>query len=156
SGRIYDPRRFLRKVSKQLLKQFFDRRNRLAEVLWYLQGDTEVEKIYTAWQALPDGEQVPIDQTFRTIDGMACEAGIKALVEEGRFQGVDLAAEIAKCSVLHDKAMWAYLFHERVFYVASIINYAESLTGRYWVRRMDLPRKPLQVSKDSCAALARA
>jgi hypothetical protein len=140
-SRQYSPKTFLRQVPNQLLKEYFDRRSVLSDLLWYLQGETEIERIYDSWQALPEPQRLEIEKDFRDIDEMACEEGVKALVEEGRFHGIDLAPELDRLDGSHHKAMWAFLRHEQVFYVASLINYVDTLHGRYWVRRSDLPRK---------------
>src|SRR5262249_31588455 len=130
----YSPRSFLRQVPNQLLKEFFDRRGQLGHILWYLQGETEVERIYEAWQALPEPQRVEVERTFRAVEEMAGEPGIRALVEEGRSHGIDLAAELDQRDGLHHKAMWAYLWHEAVFERAALFNYVESLSSRHWAR----------------------
>src|SRR4051812_165873 len=94
SSRQYSPRAFLRQVPNQLLKQFFERRGHYRDLLWYLFRETEVELIYDAWQALPGPEREEVERTFRGVHELASQAGIKALVEEGPFHGVDLAAQL--------------------------------------------------------------
>ena len=79
-SRQYSPKTFLRQVPNQLLKEYFDRRSVLSDLLWYLQGETEIERIYDSWQALPEPQRLEIEKDFRDIDEMACEEGVKALV----------------------------------------------------------------------------
>src|SRR5262249_11250286 len=118
--------------------------------------ETEVNLIYEAWQRLPEPQRVEVERTFRVIDEMACEAGVKALVEEGQFQGVDLAGELEALKGHHSKAMWAYLRHQEVFDLASLFNYVESLSTRYWLHVIQLPRKAPDVSPESICKLQNA
>jgi hypothetical protein len=161
-SRQYSPKTFLRQVPNQLLKDYFDRQNLLSDVLWYLQNETEVEIIYGAWQALPEADRQAVEKDFQDIHDMACEEGIKALIEEGQFHGVDLSRQLDRLEGFHYKAMWAYLHHEQIFCVASLFNYVESLHGRYWVRRTDMPCKEpansadnLQILEDTLSAYYR-
>jgi hypothetical protein len=153
-SRQYSPKTFLRLLPNQLLKEYFDRRNLLSDLLWYLQGETEIQRIYDAWQGLPEPQRLAVEKDFRDVDEMACEEGVKALVEEGFFHGIDLGAELDRLDGFHHKVMWAFLRHERVFYVASLINYVDSLHGRYWVRRSDAPRKEPRDSPEARQNLA--
>jgi hypothetical protein len=155
--RHYAPKTVLRQVSNSLLKEFFDHRNLLQDVLWHFQGPREIQKIFDAWQALPREQREEVERAFRSVHEMACEAGIKALVEDGSFHEVDLATEFGRLEGFYDRAMWAYLRHHEIFYVASIISYADGLLrGRYWIRRNDLPPKSPDVSSDTIQALANA
>jgi hypothetical protein len=155
-SRQYSPKTFLRQVPNNLLKGYFDRRGLLTGVLWYLQRETEVDLIFAAWQALPDADRQAVEKDFQDIDEMACAEGIQALIEEAQFHNVNLASELGELAGYHHKAMWAFLRHERIFYVASLINYVDSLHGRSWVRRADVPRKLPQVSAEACESLANA
>jgi hypothetical protein len=153
-SRHYYPKTFLRQVPNALLKEFFDGRNQLRDILWYLQTrETEIDLIYNGWQALPAPQRVDVEKTFRSIDEMACESGVKALVDEGQFHRVDLAAELASREGFHHKAMWAYLHHREVFELASLFHYVESLPGGSWVRAMELPRTAPNVTPATTQAL---
>jgi hypothetical protein len=154
--RHYSPKSFLRQVPNQLLKEFFDRRRQLGDILWYNLRETEVELVYNAWQRLPTAQREAAEAIFRAVHEMACEGGIRALVEEGHFHQVDLATDLEGRDGLHHKAMWAYLRHERVFEVASLLHWADTLNRRYWVRRRHLPRQAPDVSREGRLRLADA
>jgi hypothetical protein len=154
--RQYSPKSFLRQVPNQLLKEYFDQRKLLPDLLWYLQGETEIGRIYDAWQALPDPQRLAVEKDFRDIDEMASEEGIKALIEEGLFHQVDLGPRLERLNGFHHKAMWAFLHCDRIFYVASLINYVDCLHGRFWVRRTDVPCKAPRDSPETRQALAGA
>jgi hypothetical protein len=154
--RQYSPKTFLRQVPNYLLREFFARRGLLGDIPWELQEETQVGSIYDAWQALPDSERAEVDRVFQDVHAMACEAGVRALVEEGRFHTVDLAAALDRHEGFYHKAMWAYLRHERIFNVAALFNSADSLSGGSWVRHRAMPRKLPDVSEKATRGLADA
>src|SRR5579884_3465282 len=139
-SRQYSPKSFLRHVPNQLLKQFFERRGLLTNLLWFNLNETEIDLIYKSWQALPERQRVEIERIFQAVDEMACEAGIKALVQEATFHRADLASELDRLKGMHHKAMWAYLRHEQVFELAALFHYVECLPKRSWVHVTQLPR----------------
>jgi hypothetical protein len=153
-SRQYNPKTFLRQVPNQLVQEFFDRRGQLREIPWISLKEHQVGLIYDTWQKLPAADRAEVERAFRSVFDMACEAGITALVEEGRLHDVDLAAELERCDGLYHKAMWAYLRHERVFKVAALFNSADSLAGRHWVKLSGLPKKAPDTSEGARRRLA--
>jgi hypothetical protein len=152
-SRQYSPKSFLRHVPNQLLKQFFERRGHLSHILWYTFNETEIDLIYRAWQTLPEQHRVDIERTFQAIDEKACEAGIKALVEEAPFHRVDLASQLDPLKGFHHKAMWAYLHYAQVFELAALFHYVERLPNRSWVHVTHLPLTVPDASAENLRAL---
>jgi hypothetical protein len=153
-SRQYNPKTVLRHVPNHLLREFFDRRGQLRDLPWISLKDHQFGLIYDAWQSLPAAERAEVERAFRSVFDMACEAGIKALIEEGRFHGVGLAVELERCDGLYHKAMWAYLRHERIFKVAALFCSADSLPGRHWAKLSGLPKKTPDTSEDARRRLA--
>jgi hypothetical protein len=152
----YSPKSFLRHVPKQLLKQFFDRRGQLRHMLWYTLGETEIDLIYRAWQALPEQERIEVESVFQAIDEMACETGIKALIEEAHFHQIDLASDLEPLKGLHHKSMWTYLRHGSIFELAHLFKYVEGLPNRSWVHIIQLPRNEPDASQNNVHTLETA
>jgi hypothetical protein len=152
----FAPKTFLRQVPNYLLKEFFNGREQFSHIDWVAHKECEIGVIYDAWQALPEPERVEVERVFRAVDEMACEAGIKMLVEEGPFHGVDLAAVLTRCDGHHHKAMLAYLRHDAVFSVASLFHSVACLPKRYWTRLKGMPRKTPDFSEQATQALANA
>ncbi len=152
-SRQYSPKSFLRHVPNQLLKQFFERRGLLTNLLWFNLNETEIDLIYKSWQALPERQRVEIERIFQAVDEMACEAGIKALVQEATFHRADLASELDRLKGMHHKAMWAYLRHEQVFELAALFHYVECLPKRSWVHVTQLPRGAPDASPEALRGL---
>jgi hypothetical protein len=152
--RQYAPKIFLRQVPHHLLRTFFARRRALADIPWGAQNERAIASVYDAWQALPAPQPAEIDGAFQAVHEMACEAGVQALIEEGTFHGVDLAAALGRRVGFYHKAMWAYLNHPSIFNVASLFVTADALPGRYWLKHKGLPRKAPDTSAAATRALA--
>jgi hypothetical protein len=150
----YAPRQFLRHAKMALLQKYFARRKALAHIEWEKLKETEIESIYDAWQALPEQTREEVEWEFRRVHGMATADGTLAVVEEGRFHGLDLTSDLDALHGYVNKAFWAFLEHRKVFDVAAMLNRADHLNGRYWRKRKDLPRKDPDVSSEALAALA--
>src|SRR5262245_59468653 len=88
--RHYAPRTFLRHVPKALLERFFRRHSLLGGLAWDALADGDIDPIYEVWQALPAPDRERVEMLFREADGLATPEGVRILVEEGRFHGVDL------------------------------------------------------------------
>jgi hypothetical protein len=153
-GRQYAPKIFLRQVPNHLLRTFFAQRRVLADIPWEAQDERAIELVFDAWQSLPAPQPAEIDGAFQAVHEMACEPGVQALIEEGSFHRVDLAAALEQCEGFYHKAMWAYLNHPSIFNVASLFVSADGLPGRYWLKHRGLPRKAPDTSAAATRALA--
>jgi hypothetical protein len=149
----FAPKIFLRQVPNPLLKEFFDRRHLLSDVLWYMASP---QIIFDRWQGLPDEQRIAVERSFHDIHDMATEDGIRTLIEEGHFHELDLTGELEACDGYCHKAMHAFLRYEKVFYVASQFNYVEKLGNRYWEINASVPRKTPLVAAEALAAFARS
>lgn len=152
----YTPRVFLRQVPKDLLKTYFERRKDLADFDWAALTDGEIDPLFEAWQALPDPKREEVESEFREVAELATHDGVRAIIEEGQFHQLDLAPELEAREGLHQKAFWVLLEHRVVFDVASQLNHADHLNGRYWRKRKDIPKKVPDVSAAARDALGQA
>lgn len=152
-ARPYSSKTVLRQVHNHLLKEFFGQRRELAEIPWLHQRETDIGVVYDAWQALPPSQRSEVDRVFQAIHEMACEAGVRALLEEGSIHGLNLVTALAQQEGFYDKAMWTYLEYPSIFNVASLFVSADGLPGRYWVRHRNVSRKPPNTSAQACREL---
>jgi hypothetical protein len=155
-SRQYSPRQFLRQTANVLLEQYFHDRNLLQEIRPFPGNETHVQRIYEAFQALLQPQREAVERDFRTVDELACEGGIKTLVEEASFQGVGLASELDRFEGLHSKAMWAFLFRQPVFNVARLFTVADGMGRRHWACHKDMPTKEPDTSEEAQRSLGRA
>jgi hypothetical protein len=151
----YQPRRFFRNAPNHLLQRYFAARNVLTEVGFDALTETQVEPIYEAWLKLPDDARKEMEQDFQEIDELATEGGSKAILDEARWHGEDLAAQFASLTGFHEHAFWTFL--ERPFYWqgALAFHHADAVPFSHWRKRKNVPRIPTSVDAVSIRRLER-
>lgn len=150
----YAPRQFLRQAKMALLSEFFTGPRALQNVEWTGLKETEVDPVYEAWQALPEAVREDIEFQFRRVFGVATADGVRAIIEEGRFHGFELAGDLDSLDGHVNKALWTLLKHRQVFDVAQLLNRADHLSSRYWRKRTGIPRREPRVSSEALQELS--
>ncbi len=150
----YSPKTFLRHTSNALLRECFVSKGALTAVHWDGLAEHAIDGVYDNWQELPEDDRIAFERCFEDTDELANEQGIKALIEEGQFHGLDLAPVLEGIDGNHNKVMWVALHHPRVFEVAGVINRAHTLPQRYWRRRGGMPLAQPDVSPEAIASFA--
>ena len=143
----YDLRKFLREVANKTLKEYFERIGWDPGVNWEALTETGIEPLFEAIvENAPADKHADINRDFQQINEMATEGGIKTLIDEGRYRGLDLAVELEGVAGLHDKVLRVFLDHPaheggqlRLFDVARYFNRADKLPGRSWRKRSGVP-----------------
>jgi len=148
-ARQYQPRRFFRNAPNRLLQQYFSGRGVLAEVDFGALSETQVEPIYEAWLQLPEDTRNAMEQDFQEIDELACEGGSKAILDEARFHGEDLAEQFAGLDGFHGHAFWTFLECPKCWRGAVALHHADTVPASYWRKRKNLPRQPAAVDAAS-------
>jgi hypothetical protein len=116
--RQYSPRTFLRKTPNTLLKQYFAGQGALGNIDFDKLGETEVEPIMAAMEALPMRQGMLIEEEFRQVYDLSCELGTRVLLEEAEFHGLGLADMLGPMDSHYERALWMFLNHRNVFDVA--------------------------------------
>ncbi len=137
----YAPRQFLRHVPIALLQEYFSQRSLLGDIEWKRLGEAEIESVDEAWHRLPGRAQEEVDSDFRHIHAMAAPDGTRTIIEEGRFHKLNLTPDLDGLDGHLSKAFWTFLNHPDVFEVAEQLHRADHLSGRYWRKRKDIPKK---------------
>ncbi|MCA9031513.1 MAG: hypothetical protein KDA66_11940 [Planctomycetaceae bacterium] len=145
----YAPRTFLRQTSIEFLQAYFQHVGVLQDLSWSELPDHLIDIIHDGWQSLPDAERLEIERTFEEAEALASEEGIKVIIDEGTFHGLELASELEPLKNYRDKAMYVAVTHPRVFKVAGQINPAHSLPRRYWRHRGGMPNVTPNVAPDA-------
>jgi hypothetical protein len=109
----YQPRRFFRNAPNRLLRRYFAACNVLSEVDFGALTETKVEPIYQAWLKLSDDARKEMEQDFQDIDELATEGGSKAILDEARWHGEDLAEQFASLTGFHEHAFWTFLERQK-------------------------------------------
>ena len=154
--RTFAPRAFLRHTANPMLARYFHERNLLADLDIENLGETAIDPIFDAYQALPDHERSQADSDFTQVDRMAHAQGEQTLLDEARFQGMDFTEDFATLSGFYDRAMLTFLDHLDVFNVASFFNDADLLPKRYWLRSRGVQHLPAADDDDACHRFANA
>lgn len=149
----YQPKRFFREVPNRLLKEYFQRRGVLASVPFDELRETQIDPIYQAWLDLTNDQRNELEQDFQEIDELATEAGSKAILDEARWHGEDLAKQFASLNGFQEHAFWTFLQRPRYWRGALAFNHADTVSSRFWRKRKNLPRRPACVDAASIEQL---
>lgn len=143
----YTPKTFLRQTSNNLLQACFGQIGVLQDLPWADLADHQIDVVYDGWQNLPEPQRLDVERMFEEAEALSSEDGVKAIIDEGTFHGLDLATELESFQNFRDKAMHVAINHPRVFQVAGTINHAHSLSRRYWRHRGNIPFRQPDVSQ---------
>lgn len=143
----YQPRRFLRQMSNNLLGEYFSSQGISLGVDFEDIPQRGVEPIFKAFTSLPPKQQSMADSHFRDIDFLACEGGIEALINEASFYHDNtFAEEISAINGFHEKVMWAFLNRPKYWRGATALLHATNISAHYWRKCNNLPKVPPQVA----------
>jgi len=134
-ARQYQPRRFFRQAPNRLLRRYFAGRNVLADVDFDALTETQVEPIYKAWLNLAEDTRNEMEQDFQDIDELATEGGSKAILDEARWHGEDLAGQFAALTGFHEHAFWTFLERPKYWQGALAFHHADAVPVSYWRKR---------------------
>jgi hypothetical protein len=142
----YQPRRFFRNAPNLMLQQYFAARNVLSEVDFAALTETRIEPIYDAWLKLPDDARKAMEQDFQDIDELATEGGSKAILDEARWHGEDVAEHFASLTGFVEHTFWTFLERPKYWQGALAFHHADAVPFSYWRKRKNVPRKPARVN----------
>jgi len=147
-------RQFFRDAPIHLLERYFKGKDWLADFDFAGFQPGNVEPLYGAWEALPDEVRAQSEETFREIDALACEGGIKAVLDDAEFWGEHekLLAVLSALDSWHEKSFTLFLDHQKYWKVATAFIHADTISQRYWRKCKNLPAKPAKV--DDAASIA--
>lgn len=153
----YQHRQFFRRVPNALLKQYFETRKVELNLDFGNLTETQVEPIFEAFTALPEAQQAEMEVDFQDIFALATDGGIEALRNEAAFYGDEAFPEaLADIDGHHARAMWAFLHKPEYWKGASSLLHADTVAGRFWKKRNDLPKVPPHVDEEDIDQLAGA
>jgi hypothetical protein len=90
--------------------------------------------IYEAWLKLPDDVRKEMEQDFQDIDELATEGGSKAIRDEARWHGENLAEQFASLIGFHERAFWTFLERPKYWQGALAFHHADGVFFSYWCR----------------------
>lgn len=150
----FDPRKLLKQIANPLLREFFRRRNELLDVPWDTLTEHRIEPIYQAWQALPTRSQREVQDVLRDVYALANHRGLSVLKEEVFWERLGESCALGEQGSKAGAALWTYLHEPTAFARASVFARADALaSGRYWVKRDDLPTRHVEPDAGVCRTL---
>ncbi len=152
-ARHYSPRSFFRHAPNAMLKRYFDEQGVLTEHNFSEVSETKVEPIYQAWLSLPDTQRGAMERDFREIDALACEGGVKAIMDEAEWHGENLAETLGALEDLHEKTFWVFLERPKYWPAASAFCRADAISSSQWNECRTVSRTPARVDEASIRAL---
>ena len=115
-ARHYSPKSFFRHAPNAMLMKYFANHGVLTE---YDFTETKIEPIYQAWLSLPDAQRGEMERDFKEIDMLACEGGVKAIIDEADWHDENLAETLSTHESFHEKAFWVFLERPKYWPAAS-------------------------------------
>lgn len=152
----YSPRAFFRHVPNVVIKQYFTSRNVLVEHDFSKVTEADIEPIYQAWLSLPDNQRGEMERDFKEIDQLACEGGIRAILDEAEWRNEYIAEHLEKHNGFHEKAFW--LFLERNQYWSAVTSFcrADRISFSQWNECKTINTYPANVSEEAINALEKS
>ena len=141
----YELRKFLRQVSNKILKEYFERIGWDPRVEWAKLSETSVQPIFDAFQNAPEDIRARLNDEFGQINEMATEGGIRTIMDEGRWRGLDLGTALQGVGGLHDQVLRVLLDYPAkdgrvsLFDVARRFQKSDSIAERSWRKRSGVP-----------------
>lgn len=153
----YQHRQFFRRVPNALLARYFETRDVELDVDFGELTKTQVEPIFEAFTALPKKQQAAMEVDFQDINALANDGGIDALNNEAAFyEDATFPEAISSIDGLHAKAMWAFLHKPEYWKGAAALLHADTVAGRFWKKRNDLPKLTPHVEEEDIHELEKA
>ncbi len=143
----YNPKTVLRQISNTMLKDLFEHHGHTVDADWEDLGPRQVQDIYDAFLNLPETARRDFEVELQDIHTVAqVESGIRILIEEAVFNGLDVVVDLDRLDSRYDKAAWMLLNHTAVWDKAAVLAHAETLQSRSWHKRNGLPKKAPDLS----------
>lgn len=133
---------FVRGASDDLLTEYFQRAGLPLELPAQSPKKQRAEAVIDAIARLGDDPRSRFESEFREIHTLATASGIRRIIDEANFQGINLAAMLRPQRGHLDKALLTYLNARTIFDAASLFAARDNLPGRYWKRRLPVTGAP--------------
>ena len=153
----YSNRQFFRKTPNRFLAKFFKAKGIQLEVNLDELKEHDADILQGAFNKLPPDQIKDIEAEFQDVNALACEGGIKALVDEAYFHNDNaFIEEIAVIEGLHAKTIWAFLNKPSYWRGAAMFLHADNVSASYWKKRNDFLNLPPHIEDADTGALAKA
>ncbi|MDP1766072.1 MAG: hypothetical protein Q8K83_04130 [Methylotenera sp.] len=152
-ARHYSPKSFFRHAPNAMMMRYFSKHGVLTEHDFSEIPETKIEPIYQAWLSLPDTQRGEMERDFRDIDALACEGGVKAILDEAEWHNENLAKILGEHEGFHEKAFWVFLERPKYWPAASAFCRADSISHSQWNECRTINHSSARVDDESIRAL---
>ena len=152
-SRQYSPKSFFRHAPNAMLKRYFAKHDVLTEYDFSAITETKIEPIYQAWLSLPDTQRGEMERDFKAIDALACEGGVKAIIDEADWHDENLADILSEYDDFHTKAFWVFLERPKYWPAACAFCRADAISSSQWNECRTINHTSAQVDDVSIRAL---
>lgn len=133
-SRQYAPKTFLRQIRPSQFLKYFQQRGITPAVDLELLKRPNVDPAYQWMQSLRPDMLREAETDFLAVSEMATELGIHALLRAARSRGLAWE-ETFKEGNHYQRAFFAFLFHRKVFELATYFDEMDRIGGSRWRRR---------------------
>lgn len=151
----YSPKSFFRHAPNAMLMKYFANHGALTEHDFSEITETKIEPIYQAWLSLPDTQRGEMERDFKEIDTLACEGGVKAIIDEADWHDENLAETLSTHESFHEKAFWVFLERPKYWPAASAFCRADSISTSQWNECRTINHAPALVDDKSILELGK-
>ncbi|NMM29173.1 MAG: hypothetical protein HHJ12_18330 [Glaciimonas sp.] len=148
-ARNYSPKSFFRHAANAMLVRYFAKVGVLTEYDFSQVSETKIEPIYQAWLSLPDTQRGEMERDFKEIDALACDGGVKAIMDEAEWHDENLAEILSEHESFHEKAFWIFLERSKYWPAASAFCRADSISSNQWNECRTINNSPARVDDAS-------
>lgn len=150
--------RFLRHLSSDQIQAYLTSNAIvMTSVDWTASAGKRATAILTAMSTMPAEVRDSIEADFQEIDRLANDFGVRAIIEEAGRLGVVLGADFAVLQSNHDRAMFAWVNHQKIWRMSRRLAETDAVANtRNWHERPHAPRGAPRSSEVDCARLGKA
>lgn len=137
----YSPKQFFRKISNAFLIKYFEQKNIEFGIDLHAVDEYDVNTIFKYFLKLNDDVRDVVVADFYSINSLASEGGIIALIDEAKEYGnIEFVEVITDVFGLHNKSMWAFLNNPEYWQGASLYFQADNITPTAWRKIKNLSK----------------
>jgi hypothetical protein len=132
-----DIRSFLRRAPRDWLQKYFASQGVLKDFDWASVRVRNIEPLYAAWEALPEGMRVRTGEDFNNFALLGTPVGKVAIIDEAEFHA-DPETVAPALALLGDPltcAFWIYFERRDLWDGAIFFSAADLKQKRYWLHR---------------------
>ncbi len=153
----YSPKQFFRKISNRYLTAYFAAKTIAVDFDLHALADHNVNVIFNFFIGLDEEVRRDVEADFQSINALASEGGIIALIDEAKEHGnSEFVESITEIAGLHNKSMWAYLNNPDYWQAASLYFQADSVAPAAWRKLKHLPPATTPVCDINIQMLSKA